>query len=48
VATIHDVIHLGRDVVVKSFIRLALSFLFTLAVLASLVLTVPGDAIGPH
>jgi hypothetical protein len=36
------------DVVVKSLIRLAFSFLVTLAVLASLVLTVPADTIGPH
>jgi hypothetical protein len=45
--TVPDVVHLG-DVAVQRFVRLGLSFLFTLAVLASLVLTVPGDAIGPH
>jgi hypothetical protein len=47
VATIHDVVHLG-DVVVQRYIRFALSLLFTLAVLTSLVLTVPADTIGPH
>jgi len=36
------------DVVVKSFIRLAFSCLFAVAVLSSLVLAVLADYIGPH